>query len=512
MTNADRLNNDLPEAWVSARVTEICELVRGVSYASGEECNTPKQGYVPLLRASNINGAITFHDLRHVPARRVASEQMLRLGDVVVAMSSGSKTVVGKAARVDHNWNGTFGAFCGVLRPSTHLDSRYFGLFFQTKEYRDFVSEASAGVNINNLKRDHFAQINVPIPPLTEQTRIACHVEGLLLRIDSARNHLSRVPAILKRFRQAVLAVACSGRLTQDWREEHVGSETGRELLTRIRKDRRNSWSDQNRTKKSGYPEPQSLDVDQLPEIPESWTWTTLDQVIQEGRPIIYGIIKPGPHTADGIPYVRVMEMEDGKLVDPKQLRCAARERAAKFCRATLAAGDVLISKDGTIGRVSVVPPELAGGNITQHLVRAAIHRFVNLWFAVAAIRSPHSQQWLVGELKGVALRGVNVRDFRRLPIPLPPVDEQHEIIRRLECLSALAETTEQRVKAASGRAAKLTQFILAKAFRGELVPTEAELARREGRDYEPASVLLERITHEKAKGGGTGTRSKRHS
>ena len=202
--------------------------------------------------------------------------------------------------------------------------------------------------------------------------------------------------------------------------------------------------------------------------------------------------------------------MEDGKLVDPTRLRCASRERATQFSRATLAAGDVLISKDGTIGRVSVVPPELAGGNITQHLVRAAIHRFVEIWYAVAAIRSPHSQQWLVGELKGVALQGVNVRDFRRLPIPLPPVDEQREIVRRLEHLFVLADTVEQQVKDATRYAKTLTKSILAKAFRGELVPTEAELARREGREYEPASVLLERIKKEHKKNTKPTIRSRR--
>jgi len=81
-----------------------------------------------------------------------------------------------------------------------------------------------------------------------------------------------------------------------------------------------------------------------------------------------------------------------------------------------------------------------------------------------------------------------------------PPLEEQHEIVQRVEGLFKLADAIEERVAAATLRAEKLTQAILAKAFRGELVPTEAELARREGRDYEPASVLLERIRREREK------------
>jgi len=83
---------------------------------------------------------------------------------------------------------------------------------------------------------------------------------------------------------------------------------------------------------------------------------------------------------------------------------------------------------------------------------------------------------------------------MKELPIPLPPLREQHEIVRRVDALFKLADAIEARVAAATARADKITQAILAKAFRGELVPTEAELARQEGRDYEPASALLARI------------------
>jgi type I restriction enzyme, S subunit len=141
------VRDELPVDWGTAPVTELSSFVRGVSYARGEESNAPKKAYIPLLRANNINGHIVFDDLRYVPRQRVRTEQMLRSGDVVVAMSSGSKAVVGKAARIESDWEGTFGAFCAVLRPSTLLDSRYFSLFFQTKHYRDFISEASAGVD-----------------------------------------------------------------------------------------------------------------------------------------------------------------------------------------------------------------------------------------------------------------------------------------------------------------------------------------------------------------------------
>jgi type I restriction enzyme S subunit len=181
-----------------------------------------------------------------------------------------------------------------------------------------------------------------------------------------------------------------------------------------------------------------------------------------------------------------VFEMKDGKVAPLAELKRAAPERASKFTRATLKAGDILISKDGTIGRVAIVPPELEGGNITQHLVRASVHPFLNREFVAFTIRAKRSQDWLVGEKKGVALQGVNVEDFRRLPLPLAPLPEQQEIVRRVEGLFALADQLELRLAKARGQVEKLTPSLLARAFAGQLVPQDPI--------DEPAEKLLERI------------------
>jgi type I restriction enzyme S subunit len=104
--------------------------------------------------------------------------------------------------------------------------------------------------------------------------------------------------------------------------------------------------------------------------------------------------------------------------------------------------------------------------------------------------------------------QGVSGADIKRQPIAVPPLPEQQEIVRRIETLFRLADAIEKRVTAASARAEKLTQAVLAKAFRGELVPTEAELARREARDYEPAARLLERMQAERTSADSPGRRA----
>jgi type I restriction enzyme S subunit len=111
---------------------------------------------------------------------------------------------------------------------------------------------------------------------------------------------------------------------------------------------------------------------------------------------------------------------------------------------------------------------------------------------------------WAISRSKAtVGQHNLTLELARNVRIPLPSEEEQSEIVRRVNALMTFAQKSEARIEAATARMEKITQAILAKAFRGELVPTEAELARREGREYEPASVLLERIRAARAETNG---------
>lgn len=121
--------------------------------------------------------------------------------------------------------------------------------------------------------------------------------------------------------------------------------------------------------------------------------------------------------------------------------------------------------------------------------------------YAELFFSSPLARDRMTAKAKSSAgQQGISGADVKMEIFALPPLKEQDEIVRRVDALFKLADAIEKRVAAASLRAEKLTQAILAKAFRGELVPTEAEFAKREGREYEPASVLLEHIKAERAK------------
>jgi type I restriction enzyme S subunit len=335
-----------------------------------------------------------------------------------------------------------------VVKPRLPKFIHFLKLFFSTVRWSDLNSGSSQPLINQTIVRN----LALRLPPLAEQDRIVAKVEDVLAKIDAARQRLAKVPALLKRFRQSVLAAACSGRLTAHWRG-----------------------------------------VDDEGDLPTGWERAHLDQILHPTRAAGYGVLQPGPDVPNGVPMVRVCDIENGTvLID--QLKHIARDIDAQYRRTRLQGGEVLVTLVGTIGRTAVAPPEAAGANIARAVAMLPLRPDVSAKYVQLALAEPFTNSVLGGLAREVARKTLNLGLLKEVQIPLPAPKEQSEIVRRVERLFKLADAAERRVAAASARADRIAAAVLAKAFRGELVPTEAELARREGREYEPASVLLERI------------------
>jgi type I restriction enzyme S subunit len=185
------------------RVGEIAEQIRGVSFSKADSRGKPAVGHIAVLTATNITErGISLDQLQYVPETRVSSRQMVRKGDVLVTASSGSLSVVGRGALVKSDLEASFGAFCKVLRPSGRVDPSYFGHFFRTADYRAKVSRLAAGANINNLRNEDLDGLEIPLPPLSEQRRIA----EILDRADELRAKRRRALTILEELLEATFA------------------------------------------------------------------------------------------------------------------------------------------------------------------------------------------------------------------------------------------------------------------------------------------------------------------
>lgn len=434
--------NELPAGWHTAALADLIETVRGVTYGKSQACDSGGDGLLPLLRANNIkSGNLTFDDLVFVPEECVSSTQTLAEGDIVVAMSSGSRSVVGKTAQLTVAWQGSFGAFCGVLRAATGMDARYLYHFTQSRTYRNRVSELAAGVNINNLKPAHFADIPIPVAPLQEQKRIAQKLDALLAQVNTLKARIDAIPANLKKFRLSVFSAASSGNLC----------------------GMRNS---------------------------KAWTNARFGDVILS---MSNGIGGPQNKSGKGLPVSRI-ETIANEYIDFKRIGFIEGVNAQDSVRYKLNHGDVLFSHINSpthLGKTAVFDNGhlFHGINLMRIIVdkELVLPEFFDYVCKAHRAKGNFSQQ----AQHAVNQASLNQKKIAEFEISFPPIDEQVEIVRRVKQLLPLADQLETRVSAAQKRVDALTQSLLAKAFRGELVPQDP--------NDEPASVLLERIRAQRA-------------
>jgi len=379
------------------------------------------------------------------------------------------------------------------LQTSKFIDNRYLYYWLRHPRFLRYAELSSHGMNMPRLGTEAGKSAPFILSPLAEQKRIADKLDLLLGRLDACRAHLDRVPSLLKRFRQAVLAAATSGRLTQDWREAQRHLVSANMLVEEIIKQRclRYNRSNINVTKIKNLVRSKPVSHP-LFLIPSTWTWSRWDDLSDW---ITYGFTKPMPHFPDGIPVVTAKNRRDG-YIDFTNLEYTSNEAFLSLSEKDKPKlGEILITKDGAIrGRAAIVETE----NLFCISQSVAVVRFGgftgNNKYLLRVIQSQFTQDLINQESAGNAIPHISITNFGRFPVPLPPLDEQAEIVRRVEALFGRADRVEAGYQAALARLQKLQASLLAKAFRGELVAQDP--------NDEPAQVLLERITAQKAATG----------
>ncbi len=209
---------------ITWKIGDISDQIRGVTYRKQDAVKTKIEGFVPILRAGNITDeGLAYEDLVYVPAARVSAKQKVRKNDILIAASSGSLDVVGKAAQALEDFEGGFGAFCKVLRPNKEVDTAYFAQYFKTPYYRRRVSFLAAGANINNLRNEDLDGLEIPLPPLEEQRRIA----KILDAADALRAKRRESLALLDKLIQSTFLDMFGDPVTNPmgWEDSTLGQE-----------------------------------------------------------------------------------------------------------------------------------------------------------------------------------------------------------------------------------------------------------------------------------------------
>jgi len=464
------LHTDLPEGWASPKIIELLS----VNYGKGLKKSKRISGGVPVYGSNGIVG-------RHNSA-----------------LTKGPTMIIGR--------KGSIGAVNFSNAPCWPIDTTYFIDDFNGL-VPEFIFYAFKGLNladldtstaIPGLNRNDIYNQHITLPPIAEQRRIVAKVAELLARVNAAKERLAKVREILKRFRQSVLAAACSSRLTENWRVGQPYLEPAQYFIDQVAKKRKRQYEAEcKKAKEEGRKiprkpsnlQPRKVETDGLPELPDGWVWSYLPYLGYMNRGKSQHRPRNAPHLYGGLyPFIQTGDIAQsgGQITNHRQTYSEAG-----FVQSRLwPAGTVCITIAANIANSAILtypacfPDSVVGVIPNSDLCLSEyLEYFIRTTQADLDQFAPATSQ-----------KNINIAILSDVAVPLPPLSEQEEIVRCAEILFKLADTIEKRVAVASDRADKLIQAILAKAFRGELVPTEAELAGQEGRPYEPASALSEKI------------------
>ena len=464
----------LPEGWAQVTFEDVCEL----NPSKSVEGLLPETQvtFVPMPAVSAEAGAITRPQTRKYleVAKGFTSfrERDVLMAKITPCMENG------KAAIACGLENGLgFGSTeFHVLRSNGAALPEYLFYFVRQKSFRKHAEENMTGsVGQRRVPADFVRESILPLPPLAEQQRIVAKLEQVLERVNSCRAHMDAVPRLLKRFRQSVLAAACSGRLTEDWRAQNPDAETAQVLVE------------------------QADDTD----LPTTWRVVPLNKVakVTSGE-----AFKKAEYSESGVKLLQIANVSFGRVIWEQQ-NFLPESYLESHPDLSLREGDILMALNRPLlnWRIKVA-------RLQQSDSPAILYQRVGKFWPVTNgvldwdylflfLQSDYFIKELSERLRGSDQPYVNPPEMLQIAIPVAPIKEQREIVQRVQVLLNWARGVEARYDKARKFFDRLSASVLAQAFRGELVPQDPS--------DEPASELLARIRAERAKDEGARAKKK---
>ncbi|EPA0955597.1 TPA: restriction endonuclease subunit S [Klebsiella pneumoniae] len=481
----------LPEGWVETPLENIVEILDSMRIPVNNKARQKR------IEGKDFNKLYPYYGATGEVGKIddfIFDEELIALGEDGVPFFDGQKN---KAYMLyGKTWVNNHAHVLKAIQGLSH--NKFLCYFLNQFDYHDYVN---GGTRLK-LTQANMRKIPVRFAPFSEQKIIAEKLDTLLAQVDSTKARLEQIPQILKRFRQAVLAAAARGELTKDWYTD-PNLVSAKSILNEIETERNQAKN--NKLIKQGFGK--YKDISPLFHVPSnSWEWVRLEQICATNN----NALKAGPF---GSALKKVDCVEVGYKVYGQEQVISGNEsletyrinddkyEQLKSC--TTGPGDILISLVGTIGKVLVLSSQAEIGIINPRLVKITLHNTISPQYIKTYLDSPVSHSFFKGFSHGGTMEILNLSILKELPIALPPLEEQHEIVRRVEQLFAYANTIEKQVNNALTRVNNLTQSILAKAFRGELTAQWRAENPSLISGENSATALLERIKAERAASSG---------
>lgn len=436
----------IPESWRFSPLNNVIEIVGGSQPPKTFFSSVPSEGFIRLIQIRDYKSDKNIVYIPKEKARRFVTKDDVMIGrygppifQILRGLEGAYNVALMKAVPILGGINNGF--------LFHYLNNR--NIF----NYVESASDRTAGQS--GVNKAHLEKYPVGVPPLAEQEKIASQLDSLLAKVDSIKSRLDAIPDIIKRFRQSVLSNAISGKLTEEWRSK-------RNINDNITKNN----------------------------CPSSWVVTTLGKAVNYGK-----CEKILPHEIGDDTWgieLEDIEKETSKLIK----KITFGERKTKSTKNSFQKGNVLYSKlRPYLDKVLIANDE---GVCSTEIIPITPTKDVMAEYLFFWLKSPLFITYVNDITYGVNMPRLGTTDGKNAPINIPPVEEQEELISKVQQYLLFADKAEQKVNAAQERVNNLTQSILAKAFRGELTTEWRELNQALITGENSAEFLLAKIKTER--------------
>jgi restriction endonuclease S subunit len=405
---------------------EMAAFVNGTSYRN----DLLAEGGTPIIRISNITDPrSTFLGTRESFEGRYRVES----GDLLVSWSASFKSII---------WPGPSGVLNQHIFRVRERDGNDKNFIRHAIEaVFDAMQEKVVGIGMMHLRRQDFLGHEVPCPKYEIQRAVSSYLDW----IESGSNYKEpSLPDFLDEQRRLVSRI--------------------QELYAKVEQARgvRRQTEEETEALFGG-----GLDAVVKP-LSQNYETHTLISMVEEDRGISYGVVLTGVHDDNGVPTLRAGDLQKFR-VNLTNVKKIDPTTEAKYRRTHLRGNELLLRIRGGLGELAVCPPEMVGGNVSREIAVIPFTDRVLPKFGMYVLAAPTSQVRMRSHLRGTSYVGINLKDVRTLPMPVPPVPEQQKIVADLDLLRAKVDTLKKLQSETAAELDALIPSILSKAFSGEL-------------------------------------------
>lgn len=460
---------EVPGNWVSASFGSIMSIEGGTQPPKSQFLFEPTDGYIRLYQIRDFSSE-NFHTyVKDNKKLRIMSEE-----DIMIARYGASIGKIFRGKKGAYNV-----ALAKLIYPKELYNGNFLYWFLKSDLFQNNLGDMSrtavAGFNKNDLKN-----FIIPLPPLKEQQRIVDKIESLFEKLDKAKELIEEARDDFENRKKIILRDAFVGKLTRNYRSRNNFKSNAYDLIKDIRNELEQWYKEECITAKLvGNKKPRKLNFDiqksefeyLFKEIPLTWRVSYFQEIIEP----VDNALKAGPF---GSSLKKSMYVEKGyKIYGQEQVISGNisygdyyinEEKFNELKSCEVREGDLLISLVGTIGKTLIMPKEYEKGIINPRLLKISVNKKISAEYIKMYFESPIAKYIMSEKSHGGTMEILNLDIIKKLPIPIPPIEEQIEIVRILDKIfeeeSKIEELTqlEEQIEL-------IKKSILAKAFRGQL-------------------------------------------